>query len=138
MITSRVYVYMYDMILYIYICVCVLTIAYVLFKVDCSKFGTDVLVEKFEGDGSGLTSSKDIDWKIGEDITFIVRGQYDGVSMLPSDVNISFVVITVIRVLYYDIKALVMLSSFSFRPSAKMVPGLVLAGINKTIMTKLC
>ena len=57
-----------------------------------------MLVEKFEGDGSGMTSSKDIDWKIGEDITFTVSGQYDGVSMILLDVKIRF---EAFKVLYY-------------------------------------
>jgi hypothetical protein len=44
--------------------------------------GPNVSVEKFEGDSSGLTSRKQINWEIGEDITFIVSGQYDGVSFI--------------------------------------------------------
>ena len=36
-------------------------------------------MERFDGDGSGLTSRKNIDWQLNEDITFYVKGQYDGV-----------------------------------------------------------
>ena len=58
-------------------------------KVACVKSGPGVLVEKFEGDGSGLTSSKDIDWRIGEDITFIVSGEYDDVSVISLNLNVN-------------------------------------------------
>ena len=50
-----------------------------IFQVDCSKTGPGVIVERFAGDGSGLTSRKNIDWQLNEDITFYVKGQYDGV-----------------------------------------------------------
>ena len=50
-----------------------------IFQVDCSKTGPGVIVERFDGNGSGLTSWKNIDWQLNEDITFYVKGQYDGV-----------------------------------------------------------
>ena len=49
-------------------------------KVECVKMGPNVSVDKFEGESSGLTSRKEINWQTEEDITFIVSGQYDGVS----------------------------------------------------------
>ena len=50
-------------------------------KVDCIKSGPGVIIEKFDGESNGMTSIKDINWKVGEDITFIVSGKYDAVSM---------------------------------------------------------
>ena len=39
-----------------------------------------MIAEKFAGEGSGMTTKKNIDWKVGEDIKFTVSGQYDAVS----------------------------------------------------------
>ena len=40
-----------------------------------------MIAERFAGEGSGLTTRKNIDWKTDEDIKFTVSGQYDGVRL---------------------------------------------------------
>ena len=50
-------------------------------QVECDKLGKNVVAEKFAGEGSGLTSRVNIDWKTSEDIKFTVSGKYDGVRL---------------------------------------------------------
>ena len=45
-------------------------------KVECLSYGDEVEVEPFGGEGCGMKSMKDFWWNLGEEITFIVKGNY--------------------------------------------------------------
>ena len=95
--------------------------------------GPNVSVEKFEGESSGLTSRKDIKWEIGEDITFIVSGQYDGVS-----VRFFILVYALHTISLFNSWSYHFLLYFRIRLLVRMVHGLVLVGTKKIITKRIC
>ena len=46
--------------------------------VQCEDQGEGVVVSNFVEDGTGLRSLRDLDWNLGETITFTIKGEKDG------------------------------------------------------------
>ena len=47
-------------------------------KVELVSQGNSAVVDNFGGEGTGLKTMMDIDWSVGDKVTFIVSGVQDG------------------------------------------------------------